>query len=78
MKGPERNPVADEGARDFWQPGPGLAEFTAQPFAADDPEALPRRLGPLPDDPEGTATAELRRLYAILADEAEAEALGEA
>jgi hypothetical protein len=76
MESPERNPVAD-GDRDFWQPGPELEEFSAQPFAADDPEALPRRLGPLPDDPEGTATAELRRLYAVLADEAEAEALSQ-
>lgn len=61
---------------DFWQPGPALDEFSAQPFAADDPEALPRRLGPLPDDPEGSAAAELRRLYSVLADKAEGEALG--
>lgn len=61
---------------DFWQPGPGLEEFTARPFAADDPEALPRSLGPLPADPDGIATEELHRLYSLLADEAEREALG--
>lgn len=78
MSGP-----ADEGAdsgdgdylTDFWRVGAGLNELTFQPFAADDPEALPRRLGKLPDDPDGIADRELRRLYALLADAAEHEAL---
>lgn len=53
-----------------------LPEMRIRPFAADDPEALPRSLGPLPGDSDGTATAELHHLYAVLADEAEAESLG--
>lgn len=66
---------SDSAAADFWQTGPGLDDLVIEPFAADDPEALPRRLGRLPGDPDGNATAELRHLYTILADEAEREAL---
>lgn len=53
-----------------------LPEITIQPFAADDPEWLPRSRGALPGDADGSATAELLHLYTELADAAEQLALG--
>lgn len=69
--------LPEEAERDFWAAGPELEDFETQPIAAEDPEALPRRLGPLPDDRDGTVSEALRDLYSRLADEAEREAFAE-
>lgn len=59
----------------FWHAGPTLDQLDIRPFAADDPAEIPRRLGNLPGDGDGSATEELLHIYAVLADAAEHEAL---
>lgn len=65
----------NNGSTGFWHAGPGLDELDTRPYAADDPAALPRGLGRLPGDSDGSATEELLHIYAVLADAAEHEAL---
>lgn len=62
----------------FWRAGPELAELHVSPLAAEAPDALLRRLGPLPVDVSDENLVELlRRAYVQLAGAAERRALAE-
>jgi len=71
-------PPAAEETASFWDSGPGLAELRISPLAGEAPDALLRRLGPLPVDTEGRDVAGvLAGMYQRLAEAAERRALAE-
>jgi uncharacterized Zn finger protein len=60
----------------FWRAGPQLAQLQVSPLASEFPDALPRRLGPLPAAEDGGDLSEpLAPIYAHLAAAAERRAL---
>jgi uncharacterized Zn finger protein len=79
--GPAAVPLADALALDrFWRAGPELAELRVSPFAAEAPDALLRRLGPLTPAPGAEpvdVTAALGPAYMRLAGAAERRALSD-
>lgn len=61
----------------FWRSGSELAELRVSPLAGEAPDALVRRLGPVPVEADGRNLAEvLAELHAGLAEAAERWALG--
>lgn len=62
----------------FWQTPPELAELRVSPLAGEAPDALLRRLGPVPVKSGGCDLSDaLADLHAELARAAERRALGE-
>lgn len=61
----------------FWRAGPQLAELDVSPFAGEAPDALIRRLGPLPLEPAVDLGVALAPAYARLAAAAEQRALSD-